>query len=107
MNIKNCKKITLQKFTDSRGSLTFVENNELIPFTINRVYYLYDIPNGALRGAHSHKNLEQLMIAISGKFDVTVDDGFNKHTYELNNPSTGLYIPKLIWRDMLNFSKNA
>ena len=107
MKIKDCKTISLPRINDPRGNLTFIENANQIPFDIKRVYYLYDIPQGAMRGAHSHKNLEQLIIATSGKFEVTVDDGFNKKTYQLNDPATGLYIPKLIWRDMINFTSDA
>ena len=107
MKIELCKIISLPKLSDSRGDLSFIENNHQIPFNIKRVYYLYNVPHDAKRGAHSHKNLEQLMIAISGSFDITLDDGINKQTYHLNSPSKGLYIPSLIWRDIQNFSDDA
>ena len=105
--IDNCKILKLKKISDSRGNLTFIESGIDINFEIKRVYYIYDIPSGQYRGAHAHKNLEQLMIAVSGSFDVIVDDGGNKKTFTLNNPAFGLYIPKMIWREMNNFSTGS
>ncbi len=105
--IDDCKILKLKKISDSRGNLTFIESGIDINFEIKRVYYIYDIPSGQYRGAHAHKNLEQLMIAVSGSFDVIVDDGGNKKTFTLNNPAFGLYIPKMIWREMNNFSTGS
>ena len=107
MTIENCKTISLPKIVDARGNLTFVENANHIPFDIKRIYYLYNVPKGAKRGAHGHINLEQLVIAISGSFDIVLDDAFNKRTYRLDSPEIGLYISKGIWRDMINFSTDA
>lgn len=92
---------------DHRGNLTFVENSRQVPFDIKRVYYLYDVPGGSSRAAHGHRNLRQIMIAMSGSFDVTLDDGFEKKKYHLNRPYNGLYIPRMIWRDLNNFSSGS
>ena len=107
MTIENCRIISLPKITDARGNLTFIENANHIPFDIKRIYYLYDVPKNAKRGAHGHINLEQLVIAISGSFDVVLDDASNKKTFHLDTPDIGLYISKEIWRDMKNFSDDA
>ncbi len=107
MPIKNCKILQLPKIQDQRGNLTFIESDKHIPFDIKRVYYLYDVPGGASRAAHGHKNLKQLMIAISGSFNVTLDDGFKKKTFHLNRSFLGLYIPPMMWRDLDNFSSGA
>ncbi len=92
---------------DQRGNLTFVEGGRHIPFDIKRVYYLYDVPGGASRAAHGHRALSQLMISMSGSFDVTLDDGYGKKTFHLNRSYYGLYIPPMIWRDLDNFSSGA
>jgi dTDP-4-dehydrorhamnose 3,5-epimerase-like enzyme len=102
-----CKLIDLPKILDARGNLTFLENSRHIPFDIKRVYYLYDVPGGALRAGHAHKALHQFLIAMSGSFDVTVDDGFNKLKFHLNRSYYGLYIPPMIWRDIDNFSSGS
>ena len=107
MPINVCRLIELPKFTDVRGNLTFVESWNHIPFEIKRTYYLYDIPAGSTRAAHGHKALHQLMIAVSGSFDVILDDGNEKITFHLNRPDVGLYISPMIWRDLNNFSSNA
>lgn len=107
MSLKNCKLIPLPKISDERGNLTFIENLIPIPFDIMRVYYLYDIPINAKRGAHGHKDLEQIMIAVSGSLNIELDDGITKRTYNLNSPSIGLFISKGIWREMSNFSPNT
>lgn len=107
MSIEKCKIIELPKVHDSRGNLTFVENGRHIPFDIKRVYYLYDVPGGASRAAHGHKALHQLMIAMSGSFDVILDDGSSKKIFNLNRSNYGLYIPPMIWRDLINFSSGA
>lgn len=107
MVIEKCRLIELPKIQDQRGNLTFVESGRHIPFDIKRVYYLYDVPGGASRAAHGHKALHQLMIAMSGSFDVTLDDGFSKKTFHLNRSYIGLYISPMIWRDLDNFSSGA
>ncbi len=105
--LDDCQIIDLPKITDNRGNLTFVESTRHVPFDIKRVYYLYDVPGGASRAAHGHRRLHQLMIAMSGSFDVTLDDGFNKKTFSLNRSFSGLYISPMIWRDLNNFSSGA
>lgn len=107
MDIEQCRLIELPKISDPRGNLTFVEAGRHAPFDIRRVYYLYDVPGGASRAAHGHKALHQLMIAMSGSFDVTLDDGRDKRKVHLNRSYYGLYIPPMIWRDLDNFSSGS
>lgn len=107
MSIDFCRLIELPKISDERGNLTFVESGKHIPFEIKRSYYLYEIPNGSSRAAHGHKTLHQLMIALSGSFDVILDDGREKKLFHLNKPNVGLYISPMIWRDLYNFSGDA
>ena len=107
MSIEDCRLIELPKITDPRGNLTFIEGGRHVPFDIRRVYYLYDVPGGACRAGHAHKKLNQLFIAMSGSFDVNVDDGFAQRKFYLNRPYLGLYVPSLIWRDIENFSSGA
>ena len=99
--------IELPRIKDPRGNLTFIEGGQHIPFEIRRVYYLYDVPGGSERGGHSHKELHQLIIAMSGSFDIHLDDGSSKRTVHLNRASTGLYVCPMIWRDIDNFSSGA
>ena len=106
-SIENCTLLELPRINDPRGNLTFVESNRHIPFDIRRVYYLYDVPGGAERGGHAHKELKQLIIAISGSFDIHLDDGVNKKTVHLNRSYTGLYVCPMIWREIDNFSSGA
>lgn len=105
--LSNCKVIDLPKIFDPRGNLSFVEGTHHIPFDIKRVYYLYDVPGGESRGGHAHKNLEQLIVAMSGSFDVILDDGKEKKTIGLNRSYRGLYLPRMIWREVVNFSSGA
>lgn len=107
MPISDCKILELPKIENHMGNLTFVENQNHIPFDIKRVYYLYDVPGNAARGAHAHKNLHQLIISASGSYDVTLDDGMEKKTFHLNRSYFGLYVPPMMWRDLDNFSSGA
>ena len=99
--------INFPKITEPRGNLSFIEQNKHIPFAIKRVYYLYDVPSGATRGGHAHKTLYEMMIALSGSFDVVLDDGKEKKTFFLNRPHYGLLIPPSVWRELENFSSNS
>lgn len=107
MSLEDCRIIDLPKIQDHRGNLTFIESGRHIPFDIKRTYYLYDVPGGASRAAHGHRKLQQLMIAMSGSFDVTLDDGREKRRFHLNRSYNGLYIPPMMWRDLDNFSSNS
>ncbi len=107
MRINDCKIINLPKIQDPRGNLTFVEGGGHIPFDIQRVYYLYDVPGGAERGGHAHKALHQLIIAMSGSFDVLLDDGYEKKRFHLNRSYHGLYVCPMMWRELDNFSSGS
>lgn len=107
MNIQDVKLVELPKFYDPRGNLSFAEQNNHIPFKIKRTYWIYDVPGGESRGGHAYKMTDEFIIAISGSFDVTVDDGKEKKTFALNRSYYGLYIPKGLWRTMDNFSTNS
>jgi glyoxylate utilization-related uncharacterized protein len=107
--LDDCRLIDLPKIIDpdGRGNLTFIENERHIPFAVKRVYYLYDVPGGATRAGHAHKTLEQFLIAMSGSFDITLDDGYQKKKFCLNRSYYGLYLPPMIWRDIDNFSSGS
>ena len=107
MNLNKVKIINFPTIADARGNLSFIEANKHIPFPIKRVYYLYDVPSGATRGGHAHKNLCELIIALSGSFDVLLNDGVEKKVFFLNRPHYGLYIPPGLWREIENFSSNS
>ena len=107
MSVSNCRIIDLPKIADPRGNLTFVEGGHHVPFDIQRVYYLYDVPGGAERGGHAHKGLQQLIIAMSGSFDVVLDDGVDKKRIHLNRSYNGLYVCPMIWRELDNFSSGS
>ena len=107
MPLKHCKIINLPKIKDPRGNLTFIEGGEHIPFDIKRVYYLYDVPGGAERGGHAHKTLQQLIIPMSGSFDVVLDDGREEKRFHLNRSHAGLYVCSMIWRELDNFSSGS
>ena len=105
--INQCKIIQLPKTTDPRGNLTFIEGGRQIPFDIRRVYYLYDVPGGSTRGGHAHKALHQLIIAMSGSFDVVLDDGSQQQRFHLNRSYYGLYVCPMLWRELDNFSSGS
>ncbi len=107
MSLDLCRLIELPRVPDARGNLTFVESGRHVPFEFKRVYYLYDVPGGASRAGHAHKRLQQVIIAMSGSFDVHLDDGVNKRAFHLNRSYVGLYIPSMIWREIDNFSSGA
>lgn len=105
--IERCKLIDLPQIADPRGNLTFIEGGEHVPFEIKRVYYLYDIPGGAERGGHAHKELQQLIIAMSGSFDVVLNDGKTTERLHLNRSYYGLYVGPMVWREIDNFSSGS
>ena len=107
-SVFDCTMVELDKHhSDRRGNLTVVENGKTLPFDVKRVYYIYDVPGGENRGAHAHKELSQLIIAASGSFTVTLDDGQNKRSFFLNRPYQGLYVKPGLWRDLVDFSSGA
>jgi dTDP-4-dehydrorhamnose 3,5-epimerase-like enzyme len=106
MSIKHCKIISVPKIEDPRGNLSVIEN-DVIPFEIKRVYYLYDVPSGAERGGHSHKEQQEFLVALSGSFDVILNDGQHEKVVSLNKPFEGLLITNGIWRELKNFSSGA
>jgi len=109
MSIDKCQIVSLPRIKDpdGRGNLTFIEGGRHAPFEIRRVYYLYDVPGGATRAGHAHQKLEQLVIALSGSFDVAIDDGVSKTQYHLNRSYRGLLIPPMVWREINNFSSGS
>lgn len=107
MSLNDCRIIELPKISDPRGNLTFVEGGNQIPFDIRRVYYLYDVPGGAERGGHAHKALSQLIIAMSGSFDVILDEGGEKKRFHLNRSYQGLFVCPMMWRELDNFSSGS
>ncbi|MBS1774554.1 MAG: WxcM-like domain-containing protein [Bacteroidetes bacterium] len=107
MTFDDVKLITLPKILDERGNLSFFQNEDQIPFSIQRAYWIYDVPGGEHRGGHAYKDLQEVIIALSGSFDVVIDDGKNKKVITLNRSYNALYIPKLVWRKLENFSTNS
>lgn len=105
--INDVKIIELPKFLDARGNLSFAEQNNHIPFEIKRTYWIYDVPGGEARGGHAFRRNQEFIVALSGSFDVFIDDGYNKTTYTLNRSYYGLYVPAGLWREMTNFSTNS
>jgi hypothetical protein len=105
--VRGCRILDLPVIADPRGNLTYIEGGEEIPFEIARVYYLYDVPGGASRAGHAHRELQQVIIAASGSFDVIVDDGVCRERVTLNRSHLGLYVPRLVWREIENFSSGA
>ena len=107
-NVYDCSIIELSKHhSDRKGNISVVQNGDTVPFDVKRVYYLYDVPGGESRGSHAHRELEQLIVAASGSFTVTLDDGKNKQSFFLNRPYQGLYVKPGLWRDLDNFSSGA
>ena len=107
MSIHKCNVIELPKIHDPRGNLTYIESTIHVPFPIERVYYLYDVPGGSERGGHAHKELQQFIVAMSGSFDILLDDGQEKKRVHLNRSYQGLYVCPMIWRELDNFSSGA
>lgn len=105
--ISDCRILDLQRISDNRGDLTFIEGNRHVPFDIKRVYYLYDVPADSARAGHAHKALFQFMIPLAGSFDILLDDGFEKHTFHMNRPYRGLLVTPMVWRYIDNFSSGA
>ena len=107
MPLEDCRIIELPKISDPRGNLSFIESGQQIPFDIQRVYYLYDVPGGSDRGSHAHKNLHQFVVAMSGSFDVVLNDGNEKKRFHLNRSYYGLYVCPMMWRYLDNFSSGG
>ena len=107
MPLSDCQLINLPKINDARGNLTFIEAERHVPFSIQRVFYLYDVPGGSLRAGHALKSCHQFIIAISGSFDVMLDDGSERQRFHLNRSHYGLYVTPLTWREIDNFSSNS
>ncbi len=107
MPLEDCRIIELPKIPDVRGNLTFIENSRHIPFDMKRIYYLYDVPSGSYRGAHAHKNLHQLIIAMSGSFDIVFYDGERRCLYHIVSSYYSLYVCPMLWRFLDNFSIGA
>jgi oxalate decarboxylase/phosphoglucose isomerase-like protein (cupin superfamily) len=107
MNARQPKIINLPKFLDPRGNLSFIEEDTHLPFKIKRVYWIYDVPGGEHRGGHAFKDTEELIVALSGSFDVVLNDGEKEYRFSLNRSYYGVYVPKMIWRKLENFSTNS
>jgi hypothetical protein len=105
--IDDCRLLDLPRITRREGDITPIEAGRDVPFSIARVYYLYDVPGGASRGGHAHRNLEQLVVALMGSLDVTIDDGTNRRTFTLARAYYGLYVPPMIWRELNDFSSGG
>lgn len=107
MTLNDVAIIQLPKFLDERGNLSFFENESQIPFAIKRTYWIYDVPGGEKRGGHAYKTQQEFIVALSGSFDVVLDDGKEQKKFSLNRSYCGLYVPRLIWRQIENFSTNS
>ena len=105
--MSKCKVYDLPKIPDVRGNLTFIEENNHLPFEIKRTYWIYDVPGGEKRGGHAYKENQEFIVSLSGSFDVILDDGTKREVFSLNRSYYGLYVPKGIWRQMENFSTNS
>jgi hypothetical protein len=107
IGLQKCRLMDLPNILDDRGNLSFIESGRPVPFIIERVYWVYDVPGGETRGGHAYKTLQEFLIALSGSFDVVLDDGHNRKVVHLNRSYFGLYVPNIIWRHLENFSTNA
>jgi len=107
MKISDCRLIDLPQVIDSKGNVVIVEGAMTIPFDIKRVFYMFNTPVGVTRGGHAHKRLHELIVAVAGSLDVVIDDGIEKKLVHLDTPKFGLYVPPLIWNELLNFSRDA
>lgn len=107
MELSDIKIVELPKFLDERGNLSVIEENKNIPFKIERVYWIYDVPGGEKRGGHAYRNNEEFIVALSGAFDIIINDGREKRRFQLNRSYYGLYVPNGLWREMDNFSTNS
>lgn len=107
MSVDDCRLLDLPVIHNPQGNLTFIEGDRHVPFEIARVYYLYDVPGGATRGGHAHRELRQLLVAMSGSFEVVLDDGARRRSVRLNRPYVGLYMPTMIWRELVDFSSGS
>lgn len=107
MTLDDVQIIQLPKILDERGNLSFFENGKQIPFTIQRTYWIYDVPGGEVRGGHAYQTLQEFIVSLSGAFDVVLNDGKNEKRFTLNRSYFGLYVPNMIWRHMENFSTNS
>ena len=107
MNLADVKVISLPKILDDRGNLSFFENGNQIPFNIGRAYWIYDVPGGEIRGGHAYHHLQETIIALSGSFDLVLNDGKETRKFTLNRSYNGIYVPRMIWRHMENFSTNS
>ena len=107
IHIRKADILTFPNILDDRGNLSFFENHNQIPFEIQRVYWIYDVPGGEQRGGHAYKDLQEVIIALSGSFDVVLNDGEKEERYMLNRSYYGLYVPKMMWRHIENFSTNS
>lgn len=105
--IETARVIGLPKISDARGNLTFIEGGNHVPFDVRRVYYLYDVPGGETRGGHAHRDLQQFIIAAAGSFDVVLNDGVEEKSFHLNRSYYGLYVPQMVWRELVNFSSGS
>jgi len=105
--IEDCLEMNVPKIPDVRGNLTYIESAVHVPFSIRRVYWIYDVPGGEVRGGHAYRELQEFMVALSGSFDAHISDGTSRRVITLNRSYYGLYVPRMIWRQLVNFSTNA
>lgn len=107
MSVDDCRLVELPVIHNPQGNLTFIEGAKHVPFDIARVYYLYDVPGGAKRGGHAHRELQQLLVAMSGSLEIVIDDGVERKGIRLNRSYIGLYMPSMIWRELVDFSSGS
>lgn len=107
MTLESVRLLELPRILDHRGNLSFLERNNQIPFEVRRVYWIYDVPGGEIRGSHAFRNTDEIVIALSGSFDVALDDGCNENVFSLKRSYVGVYVPRMLWRTLRNFSTNS